>query len=141
MDGSQEYAMVLDCGTATIKAGFSGRDMTSAIIQTVIGRPHEEEDYTLNGQQALKKQALVSLKYPIEHGVVVDWQSMERLYDHTFSNELRIDPKSQSLFMSESPLNPKKNLEKCFEIMFETFGLYSMETMSQSLLALYSTGS
>lgn len=42
---------------------------------------------------AQAKRGILSLKYPIEHGVVVDWTSMEAVWKHTFSNELRVDPR------------------------------------------------
>ncbi len=33
------------------------------------------------------------MSYPLEHGTVTNWQDMEALWEHTFMNELRVDPK------------------------------------------------
>ncbi|KAJ7260987.1 hypothetical protein C8J57DRAFT_1436547 [Mycena rebaudengoi] len=42
----------------------------------------------------------------IDHGVVTNWDDMEKIWGHTFYNELR------------APLNPKANCEKMTQIMF-----------------------
>ncbi len=34
----------------------------------------------------------LALKYPIGHGIVTNWDDMEKIWHHTFYNELRIQP-------------------------------------------------
>ena len=64
---------------------------------------------------------ILSLKYPIEHGIVTNWDDMEKVWHHTFNNELRISPDESPHLHSEAPLNPKSNREKLVQIVFETF--------------------
>ena len=53
----------------------------------------------------------------IENGVVTNWEDMEKVWHHTFYNELRLNPAEYSVIMSEPPHNPKENREKTIEVL------------------------
>ena len=148
-DDYADAALVFDNGSGMMKAGFAGDDAPRAAFPTVVGRLKSihTKDFISKGaknayvgDEAISSRGLLTLKYPIDRGVVTTWDDMEALWRHTFYDELRVEPEEHPMLLTEPPLNPKENRERMTKTMFETFNVPAMYVNVQAILALYASG-
>ena len=128
MDSGDSKPIVIDNGSGVIKAGFSGDNAPSVKFPSIVGFPRSDKQMVgveakseYIGDEAQKMRGVLNLKYPIESGIVSEWEMMEKVWAYCFENELRVDPSEHKVLLTEAPNNPKANREKMTNLMFETF--------------------
>ena len=145
--GEAKPHIIIDNGTGYCKAGLSGEEGPRAVFPACVGYPKytsgmvggDKKEFFV-GADAEAKRGVLKLNYPIEHGVVNNWDDMEKIWGHVFTNELRVAPEEHNVMLTEAPMNPKENREKMAQIMFETFNVPGLYIAIQAVLSLYSAG-
>ncbi|KAJ2152709.1 centractin- actin- protein of the dynactin complex, partial [Coemansia sp. RSA 353] len=134
-------------GSGVIKAGFAGDEQPKSFFSTSVGRPKHlrmmagaVEGERFIGRQAEELRGLLKVSYPLEHGVVTDWEDMERIWAYIYSDELKIMSEEHPVLLTEAPLNPSANREQAAQIFFETFNVPAFYTSIQAVLSLYASG-
>ena len=149
MSTDENRHIVCDNGSGMVKAGFSGDDAPRVVFPSIVGRPKAgvtpamlggSTKTNFVGDDAQARRGILSIAYPIEHGVVTNWDDMELIWHHTFYNELRVDPERSNVLLTEAPMTPKVNRERMTQIMFETFNVAGIYVSIQAVLSLYSAG-
>ena len=146
-EGESKLHIIIDNGTCYCKAGLSGEGGPRAVFPTCVGYSKyssgmvggDKKEFFV-GADAEAKSCLLKLNYPIEHGVVNNWDDMEKIWGHVFTNELRVAPEEHNVMLTEAPMNPKENREKMAQIMFETFNVPGLYIAYQAVLSIYSVG-
>ncbi|KAF6003359.1 Actrt2p [Cyanidiococcus yangmingshanensis] len=149
---NERPAAVVDFGTGFVKAGFAGDTLPRVVLPNCVGRARSKVPPDLFaatnansgvfiGDQALSKRAAgVVLNYPLQHGIVQDWDDVEAIWSHLFGVELGIDSHQCPVLCTEAPLNPRRNREQLATLLFEAFGVPAFFIVVQAVLALYATG-
>jgi actin-related protein 2 len=92
------------------------------------------------GEECSKYRAMLETSHPVENGIVKDWKGMQHLWDHTFNEKLKIEPKNHRILLTEPPMNPKQNQKNMLENMFEKYGFPFAKVSIQAMLVLYAQG-
>ncbi|KAH8075768.1 hypothetical protein JL720_10474 [Aureococcus anophagefferens] len=144
------HCVVCDNGTGFVKVGYASENFPRSIFPSMVGRPilrAEEaisDDVTLKevmcGDEAAAVRMSLDCTYPVENGIVKDWDDMELLWNYTFYEKLGIDPKDYKIMLTEPPMNPLANRRKLVTAMFELYGYSYCNVSIQAMLTLYAQG-
>lgn len=135
-----------------VKVGYAGSNFPDHVFPSVVGRPIlrvEEKDAgslatqikdIMVGDEAEELRNYLQMSQPMEHGVVKDFGDMRHVWNYTFDEKLKIDPRGRKILLTEPPMNPKRNREEMCQIMFEEYGFEGVYVAIQAVLTLYAQG-
>ncbi|KAL1902906.1 Centractin [Sporothrix stenoceras] len=140
--------MVIDNGSGTIRAGFAGEDLPKCYFPSFVGRPKHlrvlagalEGDWFVGPRAATELRGLLKINYPLEHGIVTDWDDMEKIWAYIYDEGLKVLSEEHPVLLTEPPLNPRSNRDTAAQILFETFNVPALYTSIQAVLSLYASG-
>lgn len=92
------------------------------------------------GDEAARVRLLLEVSYPMENGIIKNWEDMEHLWDYSFYERLKLPTEGQKVLLTEPPMNPLKNREEMCRIMFEKYQFDGVYVAIQAVLALYAQG-
>jgi actin-related protein 2 len=94
--------IVCDNGTGFVKAGFAGSNFPHSIFPSMVGRPilRSEEKVgnvelkdIMVGDEAAQLRSNLQITYPLDNGVIRNWEDMCHVWDYTFYQRLKVETK------------------------------------------------
>lgn len=112
--------IVLDQGTGFVKIGRAGTNFPDHTFPSMVGRPIlRAEERTVEGDLEIKDimcgdeaaamRSMLQISYPMENGIIKNWEDMEHLWDYAFYERMKINPQGRKVLLTEPPMNPLKN--------------------------------
>ena len=150
-------AVVLDCGSFSIKAGTTA-DEVPHVIRSIVGRSRKsrergkvvgrtgaptistEEERTYVGDAALGLGNGVTISEPISESMVENFNDFELLIEYVYESVLKKSSPDHPVVFAEPPFNSDPRREKICEIFFENFQIPEFNVTLQGVLALVGTG-
>lgn len=149
---NRSNTIVCDNGTGFVKAGYAGSNFPEFTFPSMIGRPLMRAEKTefdgkeiilkdiMVGEECARLRSLLDVSYPVENGIVRNWDDMGTVWDHTFYEKMNINPPECRVLLTEPPMNPLSNREKLLQNMFEKYNFAGVHVAIQAVLTLYAQG-
>ena len=102
---------IIYLGTGLVKCGFAGEEAPRAVFPCLVGRAKVDAPIMAGmgsaksvyvGDLAQEKRGILALKYPIENGIITNWDDMDRVNKRSF----------RTYFYSSSSRTCKKKVKK-----------------------------
>lgn len=85
-DEEEPAPIVIDNGCSCCKAGFAGDDAPRSLLPSVLGRVRYRSQMVgidrrdaYVGYEAETRRGFLSLTHPMEHGIITNWDDMEKV--------------------------------------------------------------
>eukprot|EP00906_Rhabdomonas_costata_P035789 RCo050271 len=138
-----DNAVVIDTGSSTVKAGFSGDDCPRIVVPTCTGAP-KTKGYaeTVACNVAFKQRLDLEITWPFQNGLIMNWDSMEKIWEHLYTSCLKVQPDDPDtpVLLSEAALTPRESRDRMCQIFFEKLRVPALYVSVAPVLALYSSG-
>jgi actin len=148
--------VVIDAGSYSVKAGFSGNALPSVEFPTVVGTydkglmdsTGKRLSKVYVGDEVYARSKLIR-KSPIERGMLTESRYLiEDILHHAFQHQLQVKAEESTVIMTENPIepkanrtiSPKANVEYKTQVLFETFKVQGLCLANHCTMTLFSTG-
>jgi len=136
--------VIIDAGSGICKAGLSTSRTPTHVFADVVGRPRARWQSSFDtdlfcGDDVGPHRSKLAFSYPVQNGIIENFDDMQRIWDHTFSL-LDVNASDHPVLITEPPYNPRPNRERMVEMMFEYYLVPSLNVSIQGVLALFGHG-
>ncbi|KAH0836839.1 actin actin-like protein [Lanmaoa asiatica] len=137
------------CLPQFVKVGYAGSNFPEHVFPSIVGRPILRAEERVGsavikdimiGDDAAENRNYLQVTQPMEHGIIRNWEDMKHLWNYTFDEKLKVDPRGRKVMLTEPPMNPKANRQRMVQVMFEEYGFQSVYVAIQAVLTLYAQG-
>ena len=143
--------VVVDIGGHSARFGFSGEDMPSVVVPSLVGISPERESSRKTyhvGQSARLPRSHMELKRPLDLGVIEDYDLFEALLSYGIrelggpraSNDPSVVARENPLLFTEPSQIPSTQRDRVAEIAFERFGVPAIYLAKTAVLQAFSVG-
>jgi len=121
MSIASNKVVVCDNGTGFVKCGFAGANFPASIFPSMVGRPILRSEEKIDnvqikdimvGDEAQKLRMMLQITYPLDNGIIRNWDDMQYVWDYSFYDKLKIKPQESKIMLTEAPMNPQQNRKK-----------------------------
>ena len=141
--------IIIDIGSAYVKLGFAGEPSPRFVFPSIIGTEKYravmvdvggQRNYYV-GNDAMKMRGVLKVKYPLQRGVIMDWEAYYEILNYVFYTLLRIENLSNyPIIYAEHPFVPKETKEFIARVLFETHKVKSLIMLPSPFLSMFSVG-
>lgn len=156
---SYEPTIIIDLGSFETRCGFNNQEEPSVVLPTVVaiqrGLPEGTKPDIVAGKDALKlfkkrknqvkndhnanpSDQLYSLRYPVQKGVIMDWDQVEAIWRKCFSELNAAENEHKVMVMCDAHNTPDFHLESIAELMFEIFKVPRLHIAMPAVMSLFS---
>ncbi|KCV69980.1 hypothetical protein H696_03445 [Fonticula alba] len=148
MNSADNQFIVIDNGSFTIKAGFAGEDRPQALLRTCIGHTKYQkvmsggdfEPGRMIGNSLQEYRGLFRTTSPIKNGLIENWEDMEALWNHLYSQHLKVSSEDHPVLITDAALSPHKQRLQIAQVLFESYNVPALSIAVPGVLSLYSSG-
>jgi len=149
-----QLCSVFDLGSQTIKVQLSTASKPISVL-SLAGKPKYKKvifsglsDYDIHysapfhfySDTAYDLKPTLKLSYPIQHGLIHNWDKFERIISHIYYELLKVDPSANPAIVMDVPLCPFSQREKLATFFFETLRVPSLSMMSTAYGRILASG-
>jgi actin-related protein len=140
--------IIIDIGSAYAKIGFASESTPRFVFPCITGTEKYKSIMVdvgarsvYVGNDAMRMRGVLKVKYPIQRGVIMDWNEYYEILNHIFYTLLRIENLSiYPIIYVEHPFVPRETKEYIARVLFETHGVRSLIMMESPILSSFSVG-
>ncbi|GKT91335.1 actin-like protein 2 [Colletotrichum tofieldiae] len=92
--------------------GYAAQNFPEFQYPSIVGRPilrteekGEDSDVAIKdimcGDEAAAARTMLQISYPMENGIVKKWDDMQHLWDYTFFEKMKVDPRGRKILLTE----------------------------------------